>query len=198
MPPRQKVKLITGAVLPKALYGADLMLNWSQGAIKEVNLTLQRLVRDILNLPSRSEGWETLREMGIAPIEDHIRYRQVQFWLNQIEKSETNELLFGLMKEAAIKGSKTIEYLNGLLSHYGIPYTGATKRQIKDRIFGINTESREHLTPTRSVYDSEDQRPRMPEYLRRFEGATNPELASNFARIQLGQVFDSRKMMHLD
>jgi len=105
----------------------------------------------MLNLPAKSHGWEALKEIGISPIEDHIRYKQVRFWIRQLELTNENKLLFELIKEAAVHGSRLVNYMNDLMADVGISYQEKNKEVIKSSIFGIRVDpvNREHLTPPR-------------------------------------------------
>jgi len=47
MPVRDKVKIIKNSVLPKALYGTELTLNWTSTRLNKINRAMQRLIKDI-------------------------------------------------------------------------------------------------------------------------------------------------------
>ena len=47
MPTRDKLRIIKNSVLPKALYGTELTLNWTSTRLNKINAAIQRLIKDV-------------------------------------------------------------------------------------------------------------------------------------------------------
>ena len=47
MPTRDKLRIVKNSVLPKALYGTELTLNWTSTRLNKINASMQGLIKDI-------------------------------------------------------------------------------------------------------------------------------------------------------